>query len=140
MAAIDMVALYFAHFEHWSSVADVAEQIPGVRRCTIDSAIRYLLDLGMLDRRPRRNYRPGRPEIEYRACGVQRLKVEMVVCPYCGDKRCLRAHNHAAPCAKVDLYAHNAWVERMALRTVPASGDYMPQIDSVIALGAWGQG
>lgn len=35
-----------------------------------------------------------------------------VVCPECGDKRCVRAKDHTAPCAKVDLYAHNLWVER----------------------------
>jgi hypothetical protein len=61
----------------------------------------------------------------------------MVVCPECGDKRCLHAHNHLAPCATVDLYAHNAWVERMALRTEPATGDDMPQLAAVVALGAW---
>lgn len=65
------------------------------------------------------------------------LQWYMVVCPYCGDKRCLHAHNHEAPCAKADLYAHNAWVERMALRSDPASGDDMPQLDAVIALGAF---
>lgn len=43
--------------------------------------------------------------------GMPRLLAEMIVCPHCGDKRCVHATNHAAPCAKVDLYAHNAWVE-----------------------------
>ena len=86
------------------------------------------------------------PRCRCRACirergdsinGMPRLMCEFIVCPYCGDKRCLHAHNHAAPCAKVDLYAHNAWVERMALRAEPASGKNMPQLDAVIALGAW---
>jgi len=44
--------------------------------------------------------------------GMPRMLSEMIVCPHCGDKRCVHATNHAAPCAKVDLYAHNAWVER----------------------------
>jgi hypothetical protein len=69
--------------------------------------------------------------------GLPRLMCEFIVCPHCGDKRCLHAHNHAVPCAKVSLYEHNAWVERMALRTDPASGEDMPQLDAVIALGAW---
>ena len=69
--------------------------------------------------------------------GLPRLMTKMIVCEHCGDKRCLHAHSHSAPCAKVDLYAHNAWVERMALRSAPASGDDMPQPDAVIALGAW---
>lgn len=60
-----------------------------------------------------------------------------IVCPHCGDKRCLHAWSHEAPCAKADLYAHNAWVERMALRADPASGHDMPQVEAVIALGAW---
>lgn len=73
-----------------------------------------------------------------RACEPQTVfNARFVVCPVCGDKRCLHAHNHAAPCAKADIYAHNAWVERMALRTDPASGQDMPQLDAVIALGAW---
>ena len=38
--------------------------------------------------------------------------MRMVVCPECGDKRCVHAGDHDAPCAKSDLYAHNAWVER----------------------------
>jgi hypothetical protein len=44
--------------------------------------------------------------------GLPRLWGEMIVCPSCGDKRCVHAHDHEAPCAKVDIYAHNAWVER----------------------------
>lgn len=36
----------------------------------------------------------------------------MIVCPICGDKRCVHAYTHEAPCAKADLYAHNAWVEQ----------------------------
>ena len=72
-----------------------------------------------------------------RACNPRRLEFRFVVCPMCGDKRCIHAHNHAAPCAKVSLYEHNAWVERMALRTDPASGQGMPQLAAVIALGAW---
>jgi len=36
----------------------------------------------------------------------------MIVCQVCGDKRCIHALNHEAPCAKEDIYAHNAWVER----------------------------
>ena len=52
----------------------------------------------------------------------------MVVCPECGDKRCVHAADHDAPCAKVDIYAHNAWVERRHLlwsqprTTMPAAG------------------
>ena len=73
-----------------------------------------------------------------RACHpVQVMAPRFVVCPECGDKRCVHAHNHAAPCAKVDLYSHNAWVERMALRTLPAAKDDMPQPAQVVALGSW---
>lgn len=36
----------------------------------------------------------------------------MITCPNCGDKRCVHAHDHEAPCAKADLFAHNAWVEK----------------------------
>lgn len=39
----------------------------------------------------------------------------MIVCPECGDKRCVHAYDHEAPCAKTDLYGHNAWVERHRL-------------------------
>lgn len=41
--------------------------------------------------------------------------MRMIVCPVCGDKRCVHASNHDAPCAQTDIYAHNAWVERAAL-------------------------
>ena len=41
--------------------------------------------------------------------------MRMVVCPTCGDKRCIHALNHDAPCAKDDLYAHNIWVEDLVL-------------------------
>ncbi len=37
--------------------------------------------------------------------------MRMVVCPKCGDKRCIHAADHEAPCALNDIYAHNAWVE-----------------------------
>lgn len=33
---------------------------------------------------------------------------QMIVCPVCGDKRCI--HAHEAPCAKADLHGHNLWV------------------------------
>lgn len=63
-----------------------------------------------------------------------------IVCPICGDKRCLHAADHSAPCAKADLYAHNAWVERMALRSQPRDRRDTTTCDpaAVIALGAWG--
>lgn len=35
---------------------------------------------------------------------------QMIVCPVCGDKRCIHVHDHEAPCAKADLYGHNLWV------------------------------
>ena len=38
--------------------------------------------------------------------------MRMIVCPDCGDKRCVHAADHAAPCAKTDIYAHNAWVQK----------------------------
>lgn len=38
--------------------------------------------------------------------------MRMVICPSCGDKRCVHARDHEAPCAKDDLFAHNAWVEK----------------------------
>lgn len=37
--------------------------------------------------------------------------IRMIVCPVCGDKRCVHAIDHRAPCAKADIYGHNAWVE-----------------------------
>lgn len=40
--------------------------------------------------------------------------IRMAVCPTCGDKRCVHAKDHEAPCAKDDIYAHNLWVERHA--------------------------
>ena len=61
----------------------------------------------------------------------------MVVCPKCGDKRCIHAVNHDAPCAKTDLYAHNAWVERMVLRSQPAPKNSAPDEAGMVALGAW---
>lgn len=38
--------------------------------------------------------------------------MRMIICPSCGDKRCVHARDHEAPCAKDDLFAHNAWVEK----------------------------
>ena len=43
--------------------------------------------------------------------GWPSLAVRMMVCPVCGDKRCVHAKYHEAPCAKSDIFAHNAWVE-----------------------------
>ena len=40
------------------------------------------------------------------------FSLKMIVCPDCGDKRCVHAVDHEAPCAKTDIYAHNSWVER----------------------------
>ena len=36
----------------------------------------------------------------------------MIVCSVCGDKRCIHAMTHEAPCAKDDIYGHNAWIDR----------------------------
>jgi hypothetical protein len=36
----------------------------------------------------------------------------MIVCPICGDERCIHAKDHNAPCAISDIYAHNLWVEK----------------------------
>lgn len=47
--------------------------------------------------------------------GLPREMTEMIVCPVCGDKRCVHAKDHEAPCAKTDIYAHNAWIERHLL-------------------------
>lgn len=60
-----------------------------------------------------------------------------IVCPECGDKRCLRAWSHEAPCAKADLYAHNAWVERMVLRVMTGAERVDGDAERVIGLGAW---
>lgn len=38
--------------------------------------------------------------------------MKMIVCQTCGDKRCIHANDRNAPCAKDDIYAHNAWVEK----------------------------
>jgi hypothetical protein len=43
----------------------------------------------------------------------------MIVCSVCGDKRCVHAKDHRAPCAKADIYAHNTWVERNLLFAPP---------------------
>ncbi len=64
--------------------------------------------------------------------------MRMVLCPTCGDKRCLHALSHAAPCAKTDLYAHNAWVERILLRSQRAPENSAPDEVGMTALGAWG--
>ena len=63
--------------------------------------------------------------------------IRMIVCPDCGDKRCIHAMSHAAPCAKTDLYAHNAWVERLILRGQPAPENAAPNEVGMVALGAW---
>lgn len=44
--------------------------------------------------------------------GLPLSMTRMIVCPVCGDKRCLHAKNHEAPCAKYDIYAHNTWIEQ----------------------------
>lgn len=61
----------------------------------------------------------------------------MIVCPVCGDKRCIHAVNHEAPCAKADIYAHKAWVERLMLRSQRAPESGLPDVISMVALGAW---
>lgn len=38
--------------------------------------------------------------------------LQMIVCQVCGDKRCVHAYDHEAPCAKTNIYGHNSWVER----------------------------
>ena len=38
--------------------------------------------------------------------------MRFVTCPSCGDKRCVHAENHEAPCAKDNIFAHNSFVER----------------------------
>jgi hypothetical protein len=50
--------------------------------------------------------------LDLREGGLPMNMTRMIVCPVCGDKRCVHAHDHEAPCAKADIYAHNAWVER----------------------------
>jgi hypothetical protein len=40
--------------------------------------------------------------------------IRMIVCPVCGDKRCVHAKDHAAPCAMSNIYEHNLFVERSA--------------------------
>lgn len=42
--------------------------------------------------------------------------MRFVVCHNCGDKRCVHATYHEAPCAKTDIYAHNSFVERRHIR------------------------
>ncbi len=61
----------------------------------------------------------------------------MVLCPTCGDKRCIHAISHEAPCAKADIHAHNAWVERIILRAQPAPENSAPDEAAMVALGAW---
>ena len=62
--------------------------------------------------------------------------MRMVACPTCGDKRCLHALRHEAPCAKADIYAHNAWVERILLRSQRAPENSVPDEVAMTALGA----
>lgn len=47
----------------------------------------------------------------------------MIVCPVCGDKRCVHAYDHEAPCAKTDIFEHNLWVERHLLIAVETAFD-----------------
>lgn len=63
--------------------------------------------------------------------------MRFVVCPKCGDKRCIHAVSHEAPCAKADLYAHNAWVERILLRAQRAPDNSAPDEAGMVALGSW---
>lgn len=63
--------------------------------------------------------------------------MRFVVCPKCGDKRCIHAVSHEAPCAKTDLFAHNAWVERILLRSQRATDNSVPDETGMVALGAW---
>ena len=63
--------------------------------------------------------------------------MRFVVCPVCGDKRCIHAASHEAPCAKADIYAHNAWVQRIILRAQPAPENAPPDETAMLALGAW---
>jgi hypothetical protein len=49
---------------------------------------------------------------DLRVDGIPLNLARMVVCPICGDKRCIHAKDHNAPCAKSDIYAHNLWVEK----------------------------
>ena len=45
--------------------------------------------------------------------------MRMVACHVCGDKRCVHAKDHSAPCARHDIYAHNSWVEQHLLFKPP---------------------
>jgi hypothetical protein len=49
---------------------------------------------------------------DIRVGGIPLNLTRMIVCPICGDKRCIHAKDHNAPCAKADIYAHNLWVEK----------------------------
>jgi hypothetical protein len=49
---------------------------------------------------------------DIRVDGIPMNLARMIVCPICGDKRCIHAKDHNAPCAKSDIYAHNLWVEK----------------------------
>lgn len=69
----------------------------------------------------------------------------MIVCQTCGDKRCVHAKDHAAPCAKTDIYAHNAWVERnaapQATPPAPAEQERESTADALLIVesyGPWG--
>jgi hypothetical protein len=52
--------------------------------------------------------------------------MRFVACPTCGDKRCVHAKNHAAPCAMNDIYEHNLWVERELRASTAAAPSPVP--------------
>ena len=39
-------------------------------------------------------------------------EIKMIVCPTCGDKRCVHATDETATCAQRDIYEHNLWVQK----------------------------
>ena len=69
--------------------------------------------------------------------------MRMIVCPSCGDKRCVHASDHTAPCAKDDIYAHNAWVERRELdhrRGGSKFAGWLTELPSGMSYRLWEQG
>ena len=79
------------------------------------------------------------PEVRCWCCACRPITfadMRMVLCPTCGDKRCIHAVSHDAPCAKTDINAHNAWVERILLRSQRAPKNSVPDEVGMVALGA----
>ena len=85
-------------------------EYPGTSETAKDGALKGWLARSSISDQPQK------------ACWCQKCRPitmndsRMVVCPSCGDKRCVHAKDHEAPCAKDDIFAHNNYVEKLTWR------------------------